>query len=260
MLTLLAVAGGAAVASVAGGALALFRRPTTFALSIALGFAAGVLLATITVEMLPQSRDLAPTGLVVAGFTGGFVAMWLFDLAVNRGQVAGEHAGQIRRVAHFHRARPPHGDRTTVLAGGTAVEEVVEGLAIGTGVALGQEAGILIAVAIAIDNLSEGLSIGELALHRKRSRASRRRAWPRVLGWTAAVGASLLVSAIVGWVALRDADPRLIGTLLAAGAAGMLYLVVTQLVPTSQERQYEGSAALATGAGFLLMDVVIAAV
>jgi ZIP family zinc transporter len=256
MWTVVAIAGGAALASVAGGALTLLRRTTTLAMSVALGFAAGVLLATVTLEMLPQARELVPTAGVVAGFAGGFVAMWLFELAVNRGQLAGEHAAQIRRVARFHRRHPPHGDRTTVLAGGTAVEEVVEGLAIGTGVALGSDVGLVVAIAIAIDNLSEGISIGELALGR---RARRGRAWRRVIGWTAAVGASLFVSAIVGWAALRDADPALIGALLAAGAGGMLYLVVTQLVPTSQERQYEGSAALATAAGFVLMLVVIAA-
>ena len=39
----------------------------------------------------------------------------------------------------------------------------------------------------------------------------------------------------------------------------MLYLIVSALVPPSEERQYQGSGALATGAGFLVILVLTAA-
>lgn len=48
-----------------------------------------------------------------------------------------------------------------MLAGGTSAEELVEGLAIGTGVVVEPSVGLLIAAAIAVDNLSERMSIGE---------------------------------------------------------------------------------------------------
>jgi zinc transporter, ZIP family len=51
----LAVAGVAAIASPVGGAVALWRRPTSIVMSLALGFAGGVLLATISFEMMPQA-------------------------------------------------------------------------------------------------------------------------------------------------------------------------------------------------------------
>jgi zinc transporter, ZIP family len=44
---IVAVAGIAAIASPAGGLIALWREPTTLFMSMALGFASGVLLATI---------------------------------------------------------------------------------------------------------------------------------------------------------------------------------------------------------------------
>ena len=102
----------------------------------------------------------------------------------------------------------------------------------------------LTAAAVAVDNFSEDLSIGELVL----SRGERAR---RVLGWTSLIGASLLVSAVVGWLALRNADPALVGVLQATGAGAILYLTVTALVPPAEEYQYEGSGSLAAGAGFL---------
>lgn len=248
MLTILAIAGAAAVASVAGGLIALVRTPTSLVMSLAFGFASGVLIATVTLEMLPKALELSSVGAASAGFTAGFLAIWLFDLFINRWRLAGERAAQYERVVAYHRSHRPRGDRVTVLAGGTSAEELIEGLAIGTGVIIEPEVGALIAAAIAVDNLSEGLSIGELVVSGRDPGHARAR---RVLGWTTLVGVSLLASALVGWIALRDAGGGLVGVLQAAGGGGMLYLTVSALVPPSEERQYQGSAALATGAGFL---------
>ena len=76
LLTIAVVAGSAALASVLGGLVALWRRPTTLFMSIALGFAGGVLLATIAFEMVPQALELAPLWLTVVGFGAGFGAVY----------------------------------------------------------------------------------------------------------------------------------------------------------------------------------------
>jgi ZIP family zinc transporter len=248
--TILAIAGAAALASVVGGLLALVRRPTSLAMSIAFGFASGTLIATVALEMVPKALELTSLGATAGGFTAGFLAIWVFDLFVNRWRLAGEHAAQHRRVEAYHRSHRPHGDRVTVLAGGTSAEELVEGLAIGTGVVIEPQVGALIAAAIAVDNFSEGLSIGELVVG---PRGGEPGATRRVLGWTGLVGASLLVSAVLGWLLLREAGGSLVGLLQATGAGGMLYLTVSALVPPSEEQQYQGSGALATGAGFLVI-------
>lgn len=181
-----------------------------------------------------------------AGFAIG-LAIWLFDLFVNRWQLAGREAEQWREIEAYHRSHRPRGDQVTVLAGGTSAEELVEGLAIGTGLAIDPSVGLLIAAAIAVDNLSEGMSIGEFVV----GDDAGRRAARRIVGWTGLVGISLFASAVIGYLALRDASPEAIGVLQAVGAGGMLYLTVSALVPPSEERQYQGSGALATGFGFV---------
>lgn len=257
VLTILAVAGPAALASVAGGAVALIRKPTSLVMSVSFGFASGVLIGAVTLEMVPKALELGSVQATAAGLAGGFLAIWLFDLFVNRWQVAGEHAAQRKRVDVYHRSHRPRGDRVTVLAGGTGAEEMIEGLAIGVGVVIQPEVGALIAAAIAVDNFSEGLSIGELiASDRTRGPNVAR----RVLKWTGLVGVSLLASAVLGWLALRDAGPALVGLLQAVGAGGMLYLTVSALVPPSEEQQYEGSGALATGTGFLVILLLTEAI
>jgi ZIP family zinc transporter len=253
-LIILAVAGAAAVASPLGGVIALWRKPTSFFMSLALGFASGVLLATISFEMLPQGLELSSMPIAVAGFVFGFAAVYAFDLFIHRGKLSGEKAEQRQEVERFHRRYRPRGDQVTVLAGGTSTEELIEGVSIGVGAAIKPGLGLLIAIAIVIDNLAEALSIGEIIRNQQRDE-KRLPVW-RVLKWTGLIGLSLLASAVVGWLLLRGLPQPVLGLLFAMGGGGMFYLTVTDLVPEAEERHYQQSAGLAIGAGFMTIFIL----
>lgn len=255
LITILAIAGAAAIASPVGGLIAVWRSPTTLFQSTALGFASGVLLATICFEMIPQALDAAALGVVVGGFVAGFLAVYSFDLYIHGGQLAGEKADQRPRTLRYYRHRRPRGGEATVLAGGTSAEEVIEGLSIGIGAALRPGLGLMIGLAIVVDNLSEGLGIGELILTEP-SGGGRREQARRILGWTGLIGVALLASAVVGWLFLRDLPQAALGGLVAAGGGGMLYLTITDLVPGAEEYQYQQSAAISVAAGFVLILVL----
>jgi len=248
------IAGAAAFASPVGGLIALWRKPTTLFMSLALGFASGVLLATISFEMMPQALELSSIVVAAVGFIIGFVAVYAFDLFVHRGKLAGEKAEQRSEVERFHRRHRPRGDEVTVLAGGTSTEELIEGLSIGIGAAIKPGLGLMIALAIVIDNVAEALSIGELI--RDRQHAEKRRPVWRIIKWTGLIGMSLFGSAMVGWFFLRGLAEPVLGFLIAAGGGGMFYLTVTDLLPEAEERQYQQSAALAVGAGFMAIFVL----
>jgi ZIP family zinc transporter len=250
-LLILAIAASAAIASPVGGFLALWRQPTTLFMSLALGFASGVLLATISFEMLPAALELSSLPIAIAGFLFGFAAVYGLDLFINRGKLVGEKAEQRRGVERFHRRYRPRGDEVTVLAGGTSAEELIEGVSIGVGAAIKPGLGLLIALAIVIDNLSEALSIGELIRNRQDDKQGR--PMPRILKWTGLIGASLFSSALAGWFLLRGLPASILGFLFAAGGGGMLYLTVTDLLPEAEERHYQQSAALALAAGFVII-------
>jgi ZIP family zinc transporter len=179
LLQVLLIAGAAALASVAGGGVALVIRATSLALSLAVGFAGGVLLGAISFEMVPKAREASGIMVTAGAFAGGLALVYALDLFVNRGAVAGEHADQRARVEALHRRRPPRGSGVSVLAGGTSAEELIEGLSIGVGLAVDPGLGLMIGLAVAIDNVSEALSIGELARAESPHRLAR-----RVLGWT----------------------------------------------------------------------------
>ena len=252
--TILAVAGAAAIASPIGGLIALWRKPSTLFTSIALGFASGTLLGTISFELMPVALELASIAVVGLGFVAGFLAIYGFDLIVHRGQLAGAKAEQRPKVRRFYARHRPRGDDVTVLAGGTSTEELIEGLSIGVGASIRPGLGFLIALAIIIDNFAEGLSIGELIVTKGKDKTH---PYGRVLRLTGLVGAALLISALAGWFLLRDLSQSLLGFLFAAGGGGMFYLTITDLVPEAEERQFQQSAGLAIGAGFMLIFVLV---
>jgi ZIP family zinc transporter len=254
--TLGAIAVAAAIASPLGGLVALLRTPTTLFMSIALGFASGVLLGTISFEMIPNALTRSSMLVTVATFAAGFLAVYAFDLFIHRGKVAGEKAAEHERVARFHQRHRPRGSEVTVLAGGTSAEELIEGLSIGIGAAIEPNVGLLIALAIGVDNFSEGLSIGELI--RNEPEADRGHHKKRILAWTSLIAAAVLSSAFAGWLLLRDLPQAALGGLFGMGAGGIFYLTIAKLVPEAEERQYQQAAAIAAGIGFLILLVLSA--
>lgn len=248
LLQVLVVVGGAALASLVGGGLALLARPSSLVLSLAVGFAGGVLLGTISFEMMPKAGEAAGVLVATGAFAVGLALVYALDLFVNRGVIAGERADQKPKVDMIHRRRPPRGSEVSVLAGSTTAEELIEGLSIGVSLAVAPHLGVLVGLAIAIDNVSEAFSIGELAREESRENLAR-----RVLGWTGLIGAAVLLAALAGWFFLRGLPDATLGALLATGAGGMFYLTITDLVPKAEEHQFQQSAALAVAAGFLLM-------
>jgi zinc transporter, ZIP family len=239
----------AAIASPIGGVIALWAKPSTLFMSGVLGFTSGILLATIAFEMLPNALKHSSLALATLGFAAGFVVVYAFDLFIHKGVLVGEKAEQRRWLKRTYRSRLS-GD-VTVLAAGTSAEELIEGLSIGVGLAIKPELGLLVALAIAIDNISEALSIGEIIRlendHLGRSEAR------RILGWTSLIGLSVLVSAVAGWLFLRGLPQSTLGFLFGAGAGGMFYLTVTDLVPKAEEHQYQQLPAVTMGVGFMLI-------
>ena len=253
-MTILTIAGAAALASPAGGLMALWLNPTTLFMSVTLGFASGVLLGTICFSMMPEALQLASLASSVGGFISGFLAMYVFDLFIHRGKLAGNSAEQHPQVVRFYQRRKPRGSEVSVLAGGTSAEELIEGLSIGIGAAIKPGLGILVALAILIDNLAESLSIGELI--RSEDDKEGRSEVLRILGWTGLIGAALLSSALIGWFFLQGLSKQILGFLFGAGGGGMFYLTVTDLIPQAEERHYQQSSALAIASGFILIFLV----
>ncbi|MCD6028256.1 MAG: putative rane protein [Thermomicrobiales bacterium] len=251
MIEMLLAAGMAGAAAVLGTALPLWRKPSTLVSSMALGFAAGVMIGTVAFEMLPEALRIASLLVVAIGFAVGFATLYGLELGLNRGKVAGERAEQHAAVEAEHARKRPLGGAATVLAGGTLFEAVVEGISLGVGAAIGAGLTIPLAIAIAIDNLSEGLSLGAIPEDNGEKTEG-----TRTLRWGIWIAVITLIAAVVGWFVLGNLPAVIHGAVFAAGAGGMLYLTVTQLVPEAEAEHYQQSSAVAAALGFLAILVL----
>lgn len=246
--TFLWLAAGASLASPLGGWLGSRGKIGTLFLSISVGMAAGVLLGTFAFEMMPNAGSAAGMIPTISGFIVGFLTVYSFDLYINHGFMAGNESDEWHKLSRRHRIQRARGSKVTLLAGSTVIEELIEGLSIGVGLAADPNLGIMIGAAIMLDNVVEGMSIAEIIRAEQGENASR-----SIFAWTGMIGLALFSSATVGWVFLSDVSTSVLGILLAIGAGGMFYLTVADLLPRSAKTQYQQSAALAVAVGFLLI-------
>ncbi len=216
-----------AAVALAGGVLAALWHPSRAARSQIQHFAAGVVLAALAVELLPEiEREHAP-GLVLAGaFALGAAAMFGLKLASER---MATHPGARTGV-----------DTGLLLA--TFIDVAVDGFIIGAGFAAGGETGPILAIGLSVELLFLGLALTSDAPG----------GW-KIVALSGGLGLTVAAAAVIGKLALAGASHAVIGGALAFAAAALLYLVTEELLMEAHEGEQEESplSTLVLFAGFL---------
>jgi ZIP family zinc transporter len=196
----------AVVAALIGGVIAIARPPGPQMESNIQHFAAGVVIAAVAAELLPDVHGRAPQ-VVVLGFAIGVATM----LGIHRLSKTIEHrdvGGQFAGAA---------GLLITV-----GIDMLIDGVLIGVTFLDNPDTGVIIAVALAIEVLFLGVA-GVVALPQEMG-VAKKLAVPTGFGL-------LLVSGVTGGVlVLEGVSGAPIAIILAFGAAALLYLVTEELL------------------------------
>ena len=214
----------------------LFGRPQERVLASLIAGAGGIMLAVVTIDLLPSAWQTGPPLQVSAGFALGLLFMFL--------------AAKQLKVPHnaLPLSRRQRLKRTGLLiATGIALHDIPEGMAI----AVSQEAapglGLLIALAITLHNLPEGMATtAPLKMARIR--------WWKILLLNVAIAFFTPFGALLGLLALENVQNSL-AFFLALAAGAMTYLVFAELIPLSRER-HPHYALLGGTTGFILFAVI----
>jgi ZIP family zinc transporter len=217
-----------ALVALGGGVLAVLWHPSREARSLVQHFAAGVVLAALAVELLPEIEREHVSGLVlVAAFALG--SLFMFVLKV-----------WVKHMEHTS-------GEDTVLLGvpsglllATFLDVAVDGFIIGAGFAVGGKTGPILAVGLAVELLFLGLALASDAA----------RGW-RIVVVSGCLGATVLLFAILGCFILAGASHWLIGGVLAFSAAALLYLVTEELLMEAHEVPERPISTLVLFSGFL---------
>lgn len=217
-----------AVVALGGGVLAVLWHPGREARSLIQHFAAGVVLAALAVELLPEiEREHAP-GLVLAGaFAVG--SLFMFGLKV-----------WTKRMEHASREGSTLCGVPSGLLLATFLDVATDGFIIGAGFAAGGETGTILALGLSVELLFLGLALTSGATA----------GW-RIVAISGALGLTVLSFALLGNLLLSGASHAVIGGTLAFSAAALLYLVTEELLMEAHEVEEKPISTLVLFGGFL---------
>jgi len=203
-----------------------------------LGFSAGVMLATASISLLGPALHKDGLVQVALGLTFGALIVHLLERAVPHLE------------PHFAPELKGHEKRLGVLlAAALTIHHIPEGLAIGVAFAGGGTSiGTLVAASIAIQNIPEGLAV---AMPLRSAGLPR---WKAFLGATAS-GLGEPVAALLGaWFA--SVVGPIVPFALAMAAGAMIFVASDQLIPESRQQPEAKSPSLGLMLGFVCVTIL----
>ncbi len=236
-LIVLALTAIPAASNFTGGLLAEAIPVSQRTLSLALHAAAGIVLAVVAVELLPEAFAVAAPWLIVLAFVAGggfFVAV---DAAIDRLQdrLGGAGDGAAPWGVFF----------------GVAVDLFSDGVMIGAGATVSLALGLLLALGQAPADLPEGFAT--TATFKLRGVARRTR-----LLLNGSFFLAIFLGATVGYWAVRGQPEAVQVTLLAFAAGILTTVVVEEIVPAAHEEEDARMAAMLLVGGFALFALLSA--
>lgn len=194
-----------------------------------LGFAGGVMLSISGIALLPNALSHGSVLVVTCGFLFGGGLIWAADTFMPHAHVKDQQS--IARVG-------------LLIAGGIALHNLPEGLAVGAGYGDSAQSGAAIAAAIALHNIPEGMALALPMLAGGFSLL-------KVVGIATFAGLMTPIGAAIGsWFAGISVSMLAFSLAFAAGA--MVYITSDELIPLSHQDGHSHYANAGVMIGFIV--------
>ena len=273
-ITALAGVGGTGL----GGAVAcMFRKDSDKTVSLLLSFAAGVMTTVVCFDLLTEAlhteENAANVWLVSLGVLAGFAVIALLNALIDRAtndEVAHIDANhpktadsleELTHANHLHEHLEGRQPRSglflagLVMAAAIALHNVPEGMVIGASFArtaneiLTNRGGLIMALVIGLHNIPEGMAVAVPLISGGMSKA-------RSVGVTALSGSPTILGALLGFF-LGTIGPVALILSLSFASGAMLYVVYGELLPESILMWKSKMPAAAVILGMLLGLIII---
>ena len=249
-ITALAGVGGTGM----GGVVAcMFRKDSDKTVSLLLSFAAGVMTAVVCFDLLTEALhadgETAAVWPVAFGVIVGFVVIALLNAWIDKStnhevaHIDANHprtADSLEELTHANHLQEHMTGRQPrsglflaglVMAAAIALHNVPEGMVIGASFAstadqiLDNRGGLIMAVVIGLHNIPEGMAVAVPLISGGMSKA-------RSVGVTALSGAPTILRAVLGFL-IGTISPTALVLSLSFASGAMLYVVFGELLPES---------------------------
>ncbi len=249
LITLIAGAGGTGLGGIVSAGI---KRDSTKIVSLLLSFAGGVMLAVVCFDLIsdalfPTEGSLPnPLLITISGITLGFAVVALLNYAIDKHtnpemeHIDASHpktADDLDELIHSDHLQKHLGEKTNLFAAGLimacaiALHNLPEGMVIGAAYA-GDEAaelwsgsGFIMAVILGFHNIPEGMAIAVPLIAGGMARG-------RAIIITALCGLPTVIGAILGFW-LGSMGPLMNSIALGFASGAMLYVVFGELLPES---------------------------
>ena len=249
-ITALAGVGGTGM----GGVIAcMFRKDSDKTVSLLLSFAAGVMTAVVCFDLLTEALhadgETAAVWPVAFGVIVGFVVIALLNAWIDKStnhevaHIDANHprtADSLEELTHANHLQEHMTGRQPrsglflaglVMAAAIALHNVPEGMVIGTSFAttadklLNNRGGLVMAVVIGLHNIPEGMAVAVPLISGGMSKV-------HSVGVTALSGAPTILGAVLGFL-IGAISPTALVLSLSFASGAMLYVVFGELLPES---------------------------
>jgi ZIP family zinc transporter len=234
-LSVLGLAGLPAVANLVGGLLAEAFRVSARALSLALHLAAGIVLAVVGLELMPQALQASSPWVPLLAFVAGGAAFIGLDRLIGYVQARiGGDEDQASALAIF---------------GGVSIDLFSDGVMIGTGTVINPALGLLLALGQMPADVPEGFAA--VATLRCAGIGRGRR-----ILLAASFAIPIFVGAALGFLALRQAPEIVTLSVLALTGGALVAVVVEEMVGEAHEGDTSLLGPIFLTAGFAVFGAV----
>ncbi len=224
-----------AAGNFAGGLIAETFRVSERVLSLALHLAAGIVLAVVGLELMPEALQASAPWVPLLAFVAGGAAFIGLDRSI--GYVQARMGGGEKQGSAL------------AIFSGVSMDLFSDGVMIGTGTVLNPALGLLLAVGQVPADVPEGFA----AVATLRSAGiSRKR---RIL-MAAAFAIPILLGATIGFFALRDAHEIVTLSVLALTGGALAAVVVEEMIGEAHAGETSQLGPIFLTAGFALFGAI----
>ena len=234
-LIVLGLAALPAGGNLVGGLLAELFRASERTLSLALHLAAGIVLAVVGIELMPEAMGADLPWVPLLAFVVGGVVFIALDRAV--GYVQARMGGSEKQSGAL------------AIFGGVSMDLFSDGVMIGTGTVVNPALGLLLAVGQVPADVPEGFAavatLRNAGISRKR----------RILMSTG-FAVPIFLGASLGFLALREAPEIITLSVLALTGGALTAVVVEEMVSEAHEGETSQLGPIFLTAGFALFAAI----
>ena len=255
----------------------LFRKDSSKTVSLLLSFAAGVMTAVVCFDLLAEALHPEQTEtnvfLVVVGVTAGYLVIALLNAWIDRdtnhevAHIDESHprtADSLEELTHANHLREHRDGRQPrsglflaglVMAAAIALHNVPEGMVIGAsfarsaGEVLSNRGGLTMAIVIGLHNIPEGMAVAVPLISGGMPK-------PRSVLVTALTGFPTVLGAVLGFM-VGAMGPTALALSLSFASGAMLYVVFGELMPEAILMWRSKLPAAATVIGMLTGVIII---